>query len=1166
MSADLNGNPLDPQLYHQMRKPPSPNENNSPVSGSRGRGQIGSSNHDFSGGRGDLQEMGNKTEDPTSPTGSGQAEKRKSKKNARQPGKDVHPEQDPNYVGNIPDVDNLVKFVNNEIGEKKLKKISKSPSDSAGSRTPSATAAPANKTQKKTKDRNKTKQFVTTGVGESTEDSLTPASETTQLLSCVSLTSSYSSVGEHIPREQTTDSEGNRAGSPDAQNIAKEMGNSSTSEKPGGNEDVILEDNSEPLKNHKVQELSVGTALPVKPVADEQSEATKNHKNHMLSSSAKLAPTAKKDQVSETKDSKDKGKPKSGGKDNIKSETAPSTDNSTNKKLKSKAPKSDVKPSPVSEKSSTMEGKKEVKVDASKDTAKAKHAQKTATSPPASAAPKTPTKYESAIESNDFIFTDVDPIPIVKQPEQEFILVKRKKRSPVQLAPQGQSGSAQSFSPAFSPHYHSKDSQHPLPSSQVSSGPYNRNGLRETSSRPPPSKTRSCTPPPTPIVAGPETVEKMRDLSPSSFPELSTTPGRVPARVNPLGTEARRRSLEDVTFGTGQLLPFDKDSDKESTKSLPADKGVGGRGGVSYPVSYATMASTTKTPRQSVDSSKAESVSSSMEDANIEEFPATPTTSMKWKGSPQERRHSIGSAPEELSKPATGSSLQRSGSQEVLPRDVDALDKSVPMAVPGAKGMTQSDSAGSFVGSDADSARGSEAGSEATGEVFASHPPGTAAATTTTTTLEDRRTVSVEEVEVKAAALASKTSTIPAGSVSSAPSQTVTIAVSGSAGQPAVVTPAAATAAKSKGTQSSSSSRSQSAAVAISSKVEATCKTSSLGPKPVNNGHKHRRDVVVFYTNYDSSSIPMDFSFGGEPVFSCGEDGGSSASATAASSSGDKSAAGCVPPAKDTAHSSSGSSNTSHPAAAQASAASPPPPPSCSDINPSTKPPKGPHIAGLNGLVSPQQRLDSTATVVAALPPASTVPSTPSSGPAPAQGQAVSQTSTAGVGCGQAVKGVSVAQPVGHSQVLPPPTQQQPSGDRVPDGVPLRVPTGGIAVTIGAKVLDQLPQLKVFLSKEVVAEAGQSTIDAANHLLKGEWVKVKFQGRRAWICFWSGGCTLKQGGKIHWMLVWVWRDCSHWPFTPLCTSYQMGLFSPVANYELNMMMILHPWAAPKLLA
>ena len=1064
MSTDLNGNPVDPQLYRQMREPPRPNENNSPVSGSRGRGQIGSSNHDFSGGRGDLQEMGNKTDDPTSPTGStgnGQAEKRKSKKTARQPGKDIHPEEDPNYVGNITDVDNLVKFVNNEIGGKKLKKISKSPLDSAGIRTPSATTVPLNKTQKKNKDRNKTKQFVTTGVGENTEDSLTPASETTQLLSSVSLTSSYSSVGEHTSREQTTDSEGNRASSPDVQIIAKEMGNSSTSEKPGGDEDLIPQDDSELVKNHKVQEKSMGTATSAKPVADMQSEATKNHKNHMLSSSVQLAPAAKKDQAGEAKDSKDKGKPKSGGKDNNKSESAPSADNHAGKKLRSKTPKSDVKPSPVSEKPSATEAPKDAKVDASKDATKSKHVQKAPTSPPASATPKTSSKNdELAIESNNFIFTDVDPPPTVKQPEQEFILVsKKKKRSPVQSAPLGQSF----IPPSFSPHCHSKDLQHPF-SSQSSSVSYNRNGLRETSSRPPPAKTRSCTPPPFPIAAGSETVSKTRDLSPSAFPVLRTT-GRAPAKVSPLGTEARRRSLEDVTFSTGQLFPFDKDSDKESTKSLPADKGIGGRGGASYPVSYATMASTTKTPRQSVDSSKAESVSSSMEDANIEEFPATPTTSMKWKGSPQERRHSIGSAPEELSKPATGSNLQRSGSQEVLPRDVDALDKTVAMAaVPGVKGMSQSDSAGSFVGSDADSARGSEAGSEATGEVFASPHPASA-------TTEDKKTTAADEIQTKTAALASKTSTIPVGSVSSANSQTFTITASVSSERPAVAIPAT-TAVKSKGTQSSSSSRSQPATEAISSKVQTTCKTSPLAIKTVNNGHKYKKSVV-FYGNCDSS-FPMDVSFGGEPVFSCGEEDLGSSTC----SGGDRSVVG-VPPAKDAASSSGGGGGTLHQAATQCPAA----PPSCSDITPSTKPPKGPHIAGLNGLVSPQ-RPDSKPTVVA-LPSASTVPTPLSSDSAPAQRQTVSQASVADVRFVQAPKNVS-APPPGHSQVLPPPTQPL-SVDRTPESVPLNVPAGGILVTVGARVLDQVPQCKVFLNREVTAEASQSNTEAVNHLLKGQF-------------------------------------------------------------------------------
>ena len=1175
-------------------------------------------NHDFSGGSrgGDQHEMGNRAEDPTSPSGgssNGPAEKRKSKKSSRQPGIAIHPEALPNYMGNITDVDNLVKFVNNEIGGKKLKKISKpssgsSPYSSASavattttdnsnskSRTPTTTAttasaSPASKTPKKTKERSgKTKQLQTTGVGESVEDPLTPASETTQLLSSASLASSYSSVGEHVAREQAPDSsEVTRAGSPDAKDLlAKEMGNSgsSTCDRPGGDGDVMIpRDNSEqpakrdrvvvvvqeePVKNDTVPEVSV--TIPVKPVFDSKSESTKNHKNNTLSTSSypKSAPAGKKDPGGESKDSKDKGKAKSaggGGKDGVKSESVPAgTDNNANKKSKSRPPKSDeVKPAaPVSEKSSP-EAKKEAKVDSGKDAAKSKPSK----SPPATSAtaPKTPSNFELAIDGSNFIFTDVGILPNVKEPEQEFILVsKKKKRSPVQSTPQGQGGNAQSFSQHYHHHHHSKDFQQPF-SSQSSFAPYhhhhnyNRGGLRETSVRHhPPQKTRSCTPPPsfptaTATVmssAGSESAAKTRDLSPSAFPVLKTTTGRASAKVSPLGTEARRRSLEDVTFDTGQLLPFDKDSDRESTKSLPADKGVGGGsrgggggggggvGGGSYPVSYATMASsatsstttTPKTPRQSVDSSKAESVSSSMEDtsttaaaANLEEFPAAPTASMKWKGSPQERRHSIGSAPEELSKLAGGGvggggvgggggGLQRSGSQEVLPRDADALDKggAAAMAVPTAMGlMTQSDSAGSFAGSDADSARGSEAGSEVTGEVFASSPSshlvGTAA--------EDRKTAAAEEAETKAAVAAvsaGRTSTIPAGSVPAPPSQTMATAIGGgSGGQLAVSVPStasvavAAAAVKPKGTPSSSGSRSQpAAAVAISKKAEPGSKSNPLVVKPVNNGHKLKNCVEFYGISGEHGRCPMDVSFGGEPLFNFGKEEGGGALASVASGGDDdgKSTAPTPhPPPKDKV---SGSVASRPPAGHPSSAVPPPPSSSSSDIAPSSKPAKGPHIAGLNGLVSPQ-RSDSARS---ALQPSSTSATVPtalqsSSCEPPACGQTVVVSQAGGTEGPfdqqqqqqQALRATggsvapTVTSPPAPSQPCGLPTEARVAGGvplSAPGGGPMSVPEGGILVMVGSRVPGQEPQCKVFLNREAATPPSPSHIEAANHLLKG---------------------------------------------------------------------------------
>ncbi|XP_070204367.1 serine-rich adhesin for platelets-like [Littorina saxatilis] len=1082
MTTDVNGNPIDPQSYRQMRKPPRPNESSSAVSGSQGRSPA--SNHDYSVGRGDPQDMGNKSDDPTSPTGPGQSEKRKGKKKNSTPGKEIHPEKDPNYVGNIPDIDNLVKFINNDIGEKKLKKISKTPGDNASIATPAAAvattttttdtaAASVGKTPKKPKGNGikTTKQFQTTGVGESVEDCLAPASETTKLLSSTtSLTSSYSSIcdRERIPSELVSESEDNLASGPDAHTVAKEMGNSTTSEKPNGEDDAMTKDNSDIVKNHRVREKSVESAVPgsPKPVGDAKTDANKNDKNHMLPSVTKsVAPVIKKEQSGEIKDSK--AKPKSSGKDNLKGDHASSTDN--NKKSRAKPPKIDMKASAstASEKSSPGETKAEPRVENSKDVDKAKDSQRAAASPDASSATQqTPSDFELPAT---FIFTDVD-LPPKKEPEFTVVSAKKKKRSPTQPETVRQQSSNTSIQSFGQHHYSNKDAQpfqsHHTSATSSSFVPNNRAGQGQASSHYQRSGKRSFTPPPTLKVSRPESIAKThataRDLSPSAFPVL--TPGG--------SSDPRRRSMENL-YDTGQLLQSDKDSDKESTKSLPADKNVGGRGG--YALSYATILSAV-TPRQSVDSSKAESVSSSMEDgANLEDYP-TPTSSMKWKGSPQERRHSIGSAPEELSKAPTGSNLQRTGSQEVLPRDTDVVEKGGSViTVAGTMGMIQSDSAGSFVGSDADSARGSEAGSETPGEVFASPPPSVAAT-------EDRKSSAVsEDKKTKLQAVSvSKNSTIPAVSVSRAPPPSQTVTSTGSGSGAGVSIPAQSSGVKPKATQPSSSSRSQ----GVATKADLISKTNQLVTKTVNNGHKNKKSVI-FCNNSSPNVVPVDICFGGDPVFS-NEELESSAS-LGNTSSGDKPAV-FMPPAKDKVSGSivSQPSAPSTTVAASATISSS----SSNDINPSTKPPKGPHIAGLNGLVSPRPP-DSRPVV---LPQTlSTVPSTLSSNPAPTvQGQTVSLSVTPTVNFeGPAAKGPSVA-PAARTEI--PQSNNHPSEDHASGDMSLKLMKGGISFIIGARIKDKKPECKIFIQPEATAAAStsQARMDAVNFLRKG-WNKVEKQ-------------------------------------------------------------------------
>ncbi|CAL1529907.1 unnamed protein product [Lymnaea stagnalis] len=168
-----------------------------------------------------------------------------------------------------------------------------------------------------------------------------------------------------------------------------------------------------------------------------------------------------------------------------------------------------------------------------------------------------------------------------------------------------------------------------------------------------------------------------RDLSPSSFPSLS-------------GTGQRRNSCGE--FDTDAMDNRNLyDSDRESVKSLPVTHG-GRPSSDTYPVSYATMVAAP--PRYdsnnspSSESGVASGSQNSSVDSNIMQTPTgsidiapqpcpNPNTTPErkptvWKGSPRERRHSIGSSPEDKAEIECISqrNRQKSGSQEIFTREV----------------------------------------------------------------------------------------------------------------------------------------------------------------------------------------------------------------------------------------------------------------------------------------------------------------------------------------------------------------------------------------------------------------------------------------------------------------------------------------------------------------
>ncbi|XP_052242215.1 uncharacterized protein LOC127852312 isoform X2 [Dreissena polymorpha] len=129
---------------------------------------------------------------------------------------------------------------------------------------------------------------------------------------------------------------------------------------------------------------------------------------------------------------------------------------------------------------------------------------------------------------------------------------------------------------------------------------------------------------------------RTRDLSPSAFPALTVTKsGRQAAQ------EGRRNSTGDVPIPTG--LKSQDDSDIESVKSLPATQGSGlGDCALSPRFSYARMAATVSAKPADIEQQIEQAVCGG--NCDLEPKQAV------WKGSPTERRHSIGSSPEVVNK------------------------------------------------------------------------------------------------------------------------------------------------------------------------------------------------------------------------------------------------------------------------------------------------------------------------------------------------------------------------------------------------------------------------------------------------------------------------------------------------------------------------------------
>ncbi|KAK3587149.1 hypothetical protein CHS0354_006791 [Potamilus streckersoni] len=218
-----------------------------------------------------------------------------------------------------------------------------------------------------------------------------------------------------------------------------------------------------------------------------------------------------------------------------------------------------------------------------------------------------PFTVNSDIVDNTFIFTDIDNLPPVPQ-EDEFQVVGKKKKKVKD-----------------SNHFiHSRRVFHSTRISSEEKPLYFSGGKKSFNKQIPVTAI--------PIVA--ETDMK-QDLSSSSFPAL----GKTSSKCRKSLPDGRRNSTGEVPIPSEVCVKPLDDSDIESVKSLPLNTDFS-----DFPraiVSYASKAASTR-PAGNKTSSQASPIPLSKERKEEAKYQV-------WKGSPTERRHSVGSKPENKS-------------------------------------------------------------------------------------------------------------------------------------------------------------------------------------------------------------------------------------------------------------------------------------------------------------------------------------------------------------------------------------------------------------------------------------------------------------------------------------------------------------------------------------
>ncbi|XP_052074379.1 uncharacterized protein LOC127712150 isoform X3 [Mytilus californianus] len=223
------------------------------------------------------------------------------------------------------------------------------------------------------------------------------------------------------------------------------------------------------------------------------------------------------------------------------------------------------------------------------------------------------------VQNEDYRFTDFEPLR--KEPEFQVVGGKKKKKVPTTK----EIVSAKE--------------------TLVPPKPFKREERRKA--------PRSVTPPPLNKLSSNIEGERTRDLSPSAFPALGSS-------NQPGFRDARRNSTGDVRMEVQSIIKAQDDSDIESVKSLPASsQGAWLQNSLSprLPVSYAKMAAS---PKPSVTSLGSSTADDEPEETSMD------LKAANWKGQIKERRHSIGSHPENVKEIESSSIKQKYGSQEVL--------------------------------------------------------------------------------------------------------------------------------------------------------------------------------------------------------------------------------------------------------------------------------------------------------------------------------------------------------------------------------------------------------------------------------------------------------------------------------------------------------------------